>query len=101
LALIEIEELSADTKLDTGLSSAAKVNDFNKQSSLRDVSALAEGEKAFSDLAKAEAVAIVNDLARLEADPALLAALQRRSFIEKGLTLVEGPDCPLLRPALG
>jgi hypothetical protein len=95
LALVEIEELSADTKLDTGLLSAAKVNDFNKQSSLRDVNALAEGEKKFSDLGKAEAVAIVNDLARLEADQALLAALQRRSFIEKGLTLVEGPDCPL------
>ena len=31
----------------------------------------------------------------LEADPALLAVLQRRSFIEKGLELVEGPDCPL------
>ena len=29
------------------------------------------------------------------ADPALLAALQRRSFIEKGLELVDGPECPL------
>ena len=27
--------------------------------------------------------------------PALLAALQRRSFIEKGLDLVDGPECPL------
>ena len=32
---------------------------------------------------------------QLEADPALLAALQRRSFIEKGLDLVDGPECPL------
>ncbi|MDQ2712769.1 MAG: ATP-binding protein [Acidobacteriota bacterium] len=95
LALSEIAELSADTTLDTGLSSASKVNDFNKQSSLRDVGALAEAEKGFSHLAKAEATAIISDLARLEGDPALLAALQRRSFIEKGLDLVEGPDCPL------
>src|SRR6202040_307354 len=28
-------------------------------------------------------------------DPALLGALQRRSFIEKGLELVDGPECPL------
>jgi hypothetical protein len=95
LALSEIEELLADTKLDAGLSTAAKVNDFNKQSSLRDVGALAEAEKGFPDLAKTEAAAIISDLARLEADSALLAALQRRSFIEKGLELVEGPECPL------
>lgn len=95
LSLPEIAELSADTTLDAGLSSSAKVNDFNKQSSLRDVGALTEAEKGFSVLAKAEAAAIVRDLARLEADPALLAAVQRRSFIEKGLELVEGPECPL------
>ena len=95
LSLAEIAELSADTTLNAGLSSAAKVNDFNKQSSLRDVGALAEAEKGFSSLAKAEAAAVVRDLARLEADPALLAALQRRSFVEKGLELVEGPECPL------
>ena len=74
---------------------AARENDFNKRSSLRDVGALAEVESGFSGLAEAEAVAVVRDLARLEADPALLAALQRRSFIEKGLELVEGPECPL------
>ena len=95
LSLVEVAELSADSTLDAGLSVAAKVNDFNKQSSLRDVGALAEAEKGFSDLAKTEAAAIIIDLARLEVDPALLAALQRRSFIEKGLALVEGPDCPL------
>ena len=49
----------------------------------------------FPDLAKKEAAAIFADLAKLEADPALLAALQRRAFIEKGLDLVDGPECPL------
>ena len=52
LALTEIAELSADTTLDAGLSTAAKVTDFNKQSSLRDVGALAEAEKGFSDAGK-------------------------------------------------
>src|SRR5260370_17141784 len=34
-------------------------------------------------------------IARLETDPALLDALQRRSLIEKGLDLVDVPECPL------
>jgi recombinational DNA repair ATPase RecF len=95
LGLPEIAELTADTKLDAGLSTAGKTTDFNKQSGLRDLKALSDAVKGFHDLAKTEAAAIVSDLAKLEADPALLAALQRRAFIEKGLDLVEGPECPL------
>jgi hypothetical protein len=38
---------------------------------------------------------IVSNLAKLEADPALIAALQRRSFFEKGLDLIDGSECPL------
>jgi len=95
LALPGIAELTADTKLDVGLSAADKAADFNKQSALRDLSALSEAAKAFPDLAKKQAAAILADLAKLEADPALLAALQRRAFIEKGLELVDGPECPL------
>lgn len=95
LGLTEIAELTADTKLDAGLSAADKATEFNKQSALRDLTALSEAAKGFPDLAKKEAAAILADLAKLEADPALLAALQRRSFIEKGLDLVDGPECPL------
>jgi hypothetical protein len=95
LALPEIAELTEDTKLDAGLSAADKATDFNKKSALLDLTALSEGAEGFPDLAKKEAAAILADLAKLEADPALLAALQRRSFIEKGLELVGGPECPL------
>ncbi len=95
LGLSEIADLTADTKLDTGLSAAAKMPDFNKQSALRDLKALSDSAKGFPELAKTEAAAIIADLAKLEADPALLAALQRRTFIEKGLDLVDGPECPL------
>ena len=91
----EISELTADTKLDAGLSSAAKMPEFNKQSALRDLNALSDAAKGFPDLAKIEATAIVADLLKLEANPALFAALQRRTFIEKGLDLVDGPECPL------
>ena len=56
---------------------------------------LSDAAKGFPDLAKTETAAIVAGLTKLEADPALLSALQRRSFIEKGLELVDGPECPL------
>ena len=95
LGLPEIAELTADTKVDVGLSAATSGADFNKQSALRDLNALAGAEKGFPDLAKAEAAGILADLTTLENDPALLAALQRRAFIEKGLELVDGPECPL------
>jgi len=95
LGLAEITELTADTKLDAGLSAGDKATEFNKQSALRDLTALSDVAKGFLDLAKKQAAAILADLAKLEADPALLAALQRLAFIEKGLELVDGPECPL------
>ena len=95
LALSEITKLTADTKLDAGLSSAAKMPDFNKQSALRDVKALSDSAQGFPSLGKAQVDAILSGLAKLEADPALFDALQRRSFVERGLSLVDGPECPL------
>jgi recombinational DNA repair ATPase RecF len=95
LGLPEIAGLTADTKVDVGLSGAASGPDFNKQSALRDLSSLSEAAKGFPELAKADAAGIVADLTTLEKDPGLLAALQRRAFIEKGLDLVDGPECPL------
>jgi DNA repair exonuclease SbcCD ATPase subunit len=95
LGLTEIDKLTADTKLDIGLSSSAKAPEFNKQSVLRDLKALAEAARGFLTFAKAEVDSILSDLGRLEADPSLLDALQRRTLIEKGLELVDGSDCPL------
>lgn len=95
LALPGIADVTAETTLDTGLSETAKASDFNKESSLRDLKALADAAGGFAALCTSETDQITTDLARLEADPALLAALQRRSFVERGLELVEGPECPL------
>ena len=95
LGLSAITDLTADTKLDSGLSGATKPSYFNKDSALRDLRALAEAAKGFDDLGKAEATALNADLEKLDGDLALLAALQRRSFIEKGIEFVEGPQCPL------
>ena len=95
LGLTEIAELTPDMKPDTGLLAAAIPPDFNKQSALRDLKALTEAAQGFPDLAKAEVNRILASLNRLERDPALLAAVQRRAFIEKGLDLVDSPVCPL------
>ena len=94
LSLPEIEKLTADTKVDAGVE-AGTGPAFNKQSVLRDLKALSDLIPTLPDVGKAEAAAILSNIAALEADPALLAALQRRSFIEKGLELIDGPDCPL------
>jgi recombinational DNA repair ATPase RecF len=95
LGLSEIAELTADTKLDAGLSATDKGSEFNKKSALGDLNALSEAAKKFPDLAKKQAAAIVADLLKLETDPALLTALQTRTLIEKGLDLIDGPECPL------
>jgi hypothetical protein len=95
LDLLEIADLTADTKLDAGLAGAAKMPAFNKLSALRDLKALAAAAAEFATLGRTEADAIVTDLAELETDRGLLAALQQRSLIEKGLELIDGPECPL------
>lgn len=101
LDLLAIADLTADTTLDAGLSDTAKASDFNKESALRDLKALTNAVGGFASLCATETGRITAGLAVLEADPALLAALQRRSFIEKGLELVEGPECPLCDTAWG
>jgi hypothetical protein len=42
-----------------------------------------------------DSAAISAGIERLEREPALLASLQRRVLLEKGLALVDGPECPL------
>lgn len=95
LGLPAIEKLTADTKLDAGLAEGSKTTEFNKQSALRDLKAASDPAATVDMLGKGEADSILSGLAKLEADPDLLQALQRRTFIEKGLELIDGPDCPL------
>ena len=95
LELHEIEKLSQDTKLDIGIDAGTKPSASNKQSALSDFRALATALAGLDDLAKEPADAIVNAIYQLEADPALLVALQRLSFIERGLALVDSSECPL------
>ncbi|MGC2634222.1 MAG: AAA family ATPase [Candidatus Cybelea sp.] len=95
LGLPEMVGVTGDARLDDGLVASGETSEFNKQSALRDLNAFTDAANGFPVLAKTEALAITGDLAKLEADPALLVALQRLSFIEKGVELVDSADCPL------
>jgi RecF/RecN/SMC N terminal domain len=95
LGLPEIADLTSDTKLDDGLTSSASGQEFNKQSALRDLNAASAAISALETQAATEAAAIVADIEKLQDDPKLLIAVQRRTLVEKGLELVGGPECPL------
>ncbi len=95
LGLADIVELDADTRVDIGLTDKGKGSAFNKESAMRDVKAMVDGLANLPNLGKEQAASIITDFEQLESDPALFLALQRRTFIEMGLELVDGPLCPL------
>jgi hypothetical protein len=95
LGLTELQQLTADTQLDLGLSAEARVESFNKASALRDLKAFRDAIPGLPSRGQAAAGDILASLERLENDPGLLVALQRRNFIEKGLEFVDSSACPL------
>lgn len=95
LGVAELKALNADTKLDAGLGDADKAPTFNKQSLLRDLKAIADAIVRLGSMGKPAVDGIVAALRTLEEDRSLLEALQRKVLIEKGLELIDGPDCPL------
>ena len=68
---------------------------FNKVTAVRDLAAVKDAQVGFTRLGASETAAVLTDLAALEGDPALLDAVKRRSFVERGLAMVDGPRCPL------
>jgi AAA domain len=90
-----IETLTADTMLDAGLAETSKGAEFNKQSLLRDLKAMTDAVSGLPEAGKAAAAGILGALQKLESDATLPDALHRRVLIEKGLELIDGPDCPL------
>lgn len=95
LGLSELQGLTAETRLDAGLTATAKASSFNKPSALRDLSAFEDAAKSFGTLGSAEIAAIAADILKLETSPGLLSALQRLTFTEQGLAFIDGPTCPL------
>ena len=95
LGLDPITELTADTKLDTGLDAGGSTSRFNKSTALADLGAFGEFTEGLPELGQEEVKSLLEGIKKVEDDPALFAIIQQRSLIERGLDLVDGPDCPL------
>jgi RecF/RecN/SMC N terminal domain len=95
LGLPEITELKADTSVNAGVSEGGSQQSFNKVTAIRDLTAFQGAQAGFATLGEKEVTRILEDLAALESDPSLLEAITRRSFVERGLALVDGTRCPL------
>lgn len=95
LKLPELTELKADTSLKKGLlESKSEPDRLNKESSLRDVQALLKQDETDRGATPPEK-RLLEQLDTLKSEPDLLAALQRRTFVQKGLELVTEDACPL------
>jgi cellobiose-specific phosphotransferase system component IIA len=84
LGISTIAELTADTKLDSGISATIIPSAFNKESALRDIAHLSNAANDFKTLAAPEADAVVASLGILEADSDLLAALAAPLLCREG-----------------
>ena len=85
-----IKELTADTVLNAGLAEGGAQPAFNKATAMKDLEAVRESQAGFAALGGTATKAILADLAKLEEDLALLDALKQRSFVQRGLALVDG-----------
>ena len=97
LGLPAIEKLDDHTSLDLGVASSGhKVkSQLNKKSALIDVNTLTDKLGSLSKLCNQEVSSILNDLQTLEDDPSLAIALKHNDFVQTGLDLIDGPNCPL------
>lgn len=98
LGLSEIVELTRDTSVSEGLekSEDGEKPAGSKESALRDVRALSEAINAGLESATKEQLdTVLSALKRIEEDPGLLQLIRRTSFLQTGLELIDGPQCPL------
>lgn len=97
LGLSTIAKLEADSSVAAGIVESAKTaSAINKASALRDVEALQRGlEPGVGSASDADVSELVAGLDQLQSNPRLLEMIQRRSFIETGLDLVDSAQCPL------
>ncbi len=98
LGMPEIGELTSTTAFSAGIgdTAATAVAAQTKESALRDVKALLDAIAVGIEVPTVESVnTALEGIQRITENPALLASIKRRSFVESGLDLVDGPECPL------
>jgi energy-coupling factor transporter ATP-binding protein EcfA2 len=97
LGLSEIITLTKDTTVSEGIAQApSEVGQQTKESSLGDIKALSTAmETGLKASTEAAITLLLDNIAKLESNPTLLASIKTRSFLQTGLNLIEGPHCPL------
>jgi len=95
IGLSPIQNMETDAVLDADEARGGPEPTFSKTTAIRDLEALQAAQENLAELGATEAREILEDIATLERDPALLEALRHRSFVEHGLEFVDGPHCPL------
>ncbi len=98
LDLPEIREIGRDTEVSEGLSKdgATESASQTRESALRDLKAISDVVAKGVETSTEGAVAtVLQNLAKVEANPDLLSSLKRRSLLQTGLHLLDGPHCPL------
>jgi len=98
LGLPEIAELTKDTDLSEGLAEGGIQVDSgqSKESALADLKALLDAVAiGVESQTAADVKLLLQNMAKLEANPTLLPLIKRHSFLLTGLDLVDSPHCPL------
>jgi energy-coupling factor transporter ATP-binding protein EcfA2 len=92
LGLVPLDTIAIDTDLRADISDDGPA--FNKSAALRDIRALTTGITEPATL-KAATGQLLAALDELTADPDILASLRHHGLVETGISLVDGPSCPL------
>jgi energy-coupling factor transporter ATP-binding protein EcfA2 len=98
LGLQAISELTKDTVLSEGLSESVMQGGGGqtKESALADLKALSDAAaKGLESSTQGTVKILLQNIAKVEADPTLLPLIKRHSFLQTGLDLVDSPRCPL------
>lgn len=98
LGLEMIAGLTKDTDVSEGLTAAggADGGGQTKESALTDIKALSDAAaKGVESSMQVIVKLLLQNIAKVEADPALLSLIKRHSFFQTGLDLVDGAQCPL------
>ena len=95
LSLPPISELENGETLSSGINQGERRNTFNKATALRDIQKFQDHLREYRESSREEVEAILEAIGTLDSDPSLLEMFQKKELIERGLHLVDGPQCPL------
>jgi ABC-type branched-subunit amino acid transport system ATPase component len=98
LNLPPIEALTKDNSLSEGIAGGAGEGggEQSKESALGDLKALADAVgQGFETSTESTISVLLQSIATLEANPGLLEAIRKHSFLQAGLDMVDSAHCPL------